>query len=143
MTIKQTIERLQRIQIEPALAEAINRTKADYIALNESQLAAGITRDTANIEPYPYSAAYAKKRQKAGLQTDHIDLNFTGTYYKEFTAKISGTKLELGSEVSYEPFISKRYNPLEIYGLTEENMDKYRAIVRPIVQGLVKAQFYG
>ncbi len=75
-----------------------------------------------------------KQREKEELQTDFIDLKRTGKYYKNMTATIDGTVLRLGSDVEYEQFISKRYDgPGELYGLTDDNMGKYRAIVQPVI----------
>ena len=144
MTITETIERIGRIDLHIAMIRSIDQTKEQYEDLLRSQLAAGKTKDGGTIEPYPYSAKYAKQREKEGLQTDFIDLKRTGKYYKNMTATIDGTVLRLGSDVDYEQFISKRYDgPGELYGLTDENMGKYRAIVQPVILADVKAQYHG
>jgi hypothetical protein len=141
MTITNAIEKLQKLDPEFALIRAIDQTNEQYEDLQRSQLAAGITKDGATIEPYPYSRAYAKKRQKAGLQIAHIDLKFTGEYYKNMTMNVDNNVIRLGSNVDYEGAISKRYDGAEIYGLTDENMAKYRAIVKPIIVADMKAQY--
>jgi hypothetical protein len=143
-TITQMIERLERVNPQTALVAAVNQTKEQYEDLLRSQLAAGKTKDGANIEPAPYSKAYGKLRQKEGLQIAFIDLKRKGNYYAGMTAEVEGTKIKLWSTVSYEQFISKRYDgPGELYGLTESNMEKYREIVRPVLQAEAKAQYNG
>lgn len=141
-TITQVIERLSRINPQAALIIAVNQTKEQYEDLLRSQLAAGKTKDGANIEPAPYSAAWAKKRAKAGLQTGFIDLKFTGALYGGIKTNANGTKIDITNTVSYEPFVSKRYDgPGELYGLTEENMIKYKAIVNPVLQIAARSQY--
>lgn len=144
MTITRAIERIGRIDLHIAVLNAVDRTINQYEDLQRDQLSKGITRDGANIEPAPYSTKYAKQRRKEGLQTAFIDLKRTGEYYGKMTATVDGTVLRLSSDVDYEQFISKRYNgPLELYGLTEDNMQKYKAIVIPLIVEGVKAQYNG
>lgn len=144
MTITTAIERLGRIgnSVDVVIDKALKATEQDYIALNESQMAKGKLNDGSDIIPTPYSPGYAKRRQKAGLQTGFIDLRFTGAFYKGFTVQRDLMKLNLGSNVAYEKYISGRYTE-KIYGLTPENMVKYREIIQPLILGELKAAFYG
>jgi len=141
MTITQAIERLGRVDPKTALVHAVEATVQKYEDLNRDQLVVGKTKTGIQLSP-PYSAAYVKVRNKKGLQTDHVDLKNTGQFYAGFTAEVSGNRINLSSSVDYEKYLSSRYTE-NIYGLTNENMIKYRAIVAPIILAEVKVQFRG
>lgn len=141
LTIRTAIEKLQKIDVYSALVTAVEATKDQYAELNKEQMAEGRLSNSGEITP-PYSAQYAAQRRKMNLQTDHVDLKRTGAFYGGYTASVSGTKIDLGSTVSYEKYLSGRYSE-KIFGLTNENMAKYRAIVQPLIMISVKEQFHG
>ena len=141
MGITEVIERLQRLDLEEALSEAVEYTKEEYADLNREQWKEGITSMGADMMP-PYSPGYARVRRREGLQTDHIDLNRTGALYGGYTIDQEGSIMHLSSDVDYEKYVSGRYGD-KIYGLTDESMEKYREVVRPVLMASVKEQFYG
>ena len=142
MWISELENRLESLDIEGALTEAIDQTKEQYADLNRGQWAKGLRSDGSNIEPAPYSPGYARKRQREGLQTAFIDLNRTGALYGGYAINQDSGVMRLSSEVDYEQYVSRRYTPA-IYGLTDENMSIYRGVVRPIIMQNVKEQLYG
>lgn len=141
MWISELLARLDNVDLETAIDRGIEATKEDYADLNRKQWSEGITKDGEPIEPNPYSPAYARKRTRAGLQTEFIDLRFKGNLYGGFAVNPDGPVIRLGSEVEYEQYVSRRYPG--IYGLTEENMRRYREIVRPYIVETIREQIYG
>lgn len=141
MTITETIERLERLNLEQALHDAIEFTYEQYADLNREQWKEGITSTGADIMPAPYSKAYARIRRSEGLQTDFIDLRRKGNYYAGYEISQDAGRMYLTSYVSYEKWITNRFGE-KIYGLTEDNMEKYRLVVHPIFMAAVKEQFY-
>lgn len=140
MTISQAIDKLGRLDLTLALEKAFNQTEDQYEDLNRSQLAQGKLNDGSDLTP-PYSVMYSEVRERAGLQIDHVDLKFTGNFYKGFTMKMEGETLQLGSDVEYEGSLSARYSE-RIYGLSEENADIFREVLRPVVMAEIKQQYY-
>lgn len=140
MTLTQAKQKLLRLDPQTALNSAIEQTKEQYIALNESQWAEGKLDNSADIIPTPYSQPYAKKRRTKGLQTAFIDLKYSGALYNGYEIEIVDGKMILKSSVAYEKYVTGRYGVM-IWGLTPENMAKYRAIVKPLVLAATKAQW--
>lgn len=139
MTISQAIEKLGRLDLAQALEKVLGQTEEQYEDLNRSQLLQGKLNDGSDLTP-PYSVMWSEVRERHGLQIDHVDLKFTGNFYKGFTMKMEGETLQLGSDVEYEGSLSARYSE-KIYGLSEENADTYRELIRPLVIAEVKAQY--
>ncbi|MBS1915662.1 MAG: hypothetical protein JST87_05255 [Bacteroidetes bacterium] len=123
MTAAEAIRRLDSFDIETTVIASMQEAAADFKELNEDQWRQGLRKDGSSIEPYPYSKPYAKKRQKAGLQTDHIDVNFTGNLYRGYKVEFTPQSVNMTNGVDYEKYVSKRYELL--YGLSEENRRKF------------------
>ena len=82
-----------------------------------------------------YSPGYAKKRKKSGLQTNYVDLNFTGEFYQslDLVEEADYGKFDVISDVSYAPFIMEKYG--KIVGLTDTEAETIKKI---ITKGLKK-----
>lgn len=141
MTITQALEKLEKLDPQSALEKAVNETITQYEDLNRSQLIDGKLRTGADLMP-PYSILYSEVRERAGLQIDHVDLKFSGAFYKGFTAEVQNETIKLGSDVEYEEKLTQRYSK-DIWALTDENMNKYRQLVKPLILAESKAQFNG
>lgn len=139
MTISEAIEKLERLNLDVIVRAAISETAEEYAELNREQWAEGRASDGGSITPSTYTPEYEKTKSKEGLQTAFVDLYRTGGFYRGYTLQPDNQKILLSSDVDYEKYISKKYGP-EIYGLTPENIDRYREIVRPVIMELVKQQ---
>jgi hypothetical protein len=69
-----------------------------------------------------YSAGYARKRIKKGLQTKFVDLSFTGKYQKSRKAVKAEEGLNIESDADYEKYL--RGNFPEHVGLNEKEAEK-------------------
>lgn len=141
MGITEVIERLERLDLEAALSEAIAFTKEEYADMNREQWKEGITSTGADIMPSPYSLGYAKIRLREGLPIDVIDLRRKGAFYGGYTIDQDGSVMHLSSDVDYEKWITHRYGE-KIYGLTDESMAKYRGVINAVLLAAIKEQFY-
>jgi hypothetical protein len=144
MTITEGIQKLERVadNLDAIIVRAINETESDFIKLNEEQWAEGTFNRKIPGTTTPYSAPYAKVRQKKGLQTAFVDFKFTGELYKRYKIDIGSKGLKLSSDVDYEKDLTKRFGE-DMWGLTDENLVKYRAILAPFIQRESKLQFNG
>ena len=86
--------------------------------LVRSQLSEGINSQGNDIQ-IGYSNMWAEERFKRGLQTDFVDLNFSGRFYKSLETIEVGDEYFLDSNVPYASDIFDRYP--NILGLTNEN----------------------
>lgn len=143
-TISQTIARLEKVSgsLDAIFIRAINETEAEFIKLNEEQWAEGTFNKKLPGTTTQYSKPYAKKREAAGLQTAFVDFRFKGDLYKGYHIDISTRQLKLSSDVDYEKYVTKMFGK-NMWGLTQENMVRYRVILAPYVQAEAKAQFNG
>lgn len=138
MTVSQAIEYLGRINLGNAVQQAVRDTAADYAKLNEDQWKEGVNSDASPLDPLQYSPGYKKVREREGLQTAHVDFKRTGAFYKGFSVALNNFKeVVLTSDVEYEKYLTKRYGA-RIWGLTPENIAKYREIVRPRLLELIR-----
>lgn len=141
MTARNLISKLKGFDVEQAIAESIEETKDKFIELNLGQMAEGKRSDGQDIQPEPYSSGYAKRRQKKGLQTDFIDLRFTGGMYQNAGLIVDNDVIRLGSEVDYEQFVSQRF--AKIWGLDDESKKIYEPILMNELREKLKEQLYG
>jgi hypothetical protein len=123
---------LLRIPIERIVAETIDVHEPDIIELNLAQLAAGKTAEGADIKPFYKPKTIAFRRSK-GKQTDHVDLNMDGNFYKGTFAKRTGDGTEIGSVDGKTPFLEGRYT-VDIFGLSVASRDELEARLKPTLQ---------
>lgn len=72
-----------------------------------------------------YSPFTIQKRVEKGLQTGHIDFNFTGEYWNSWRVKLVGDVIEIDVNDARFKELVEELNFSETHvGLTEENIDK-------------------
>ncbi len=128
--IRDLIEKLKSLPsfVEDKADEAIESDKEHILDLNKAQmLVAGV--DNEGISLGDYSPKSVQIRQKKGLQTDHIDLRFTGDFQdslridKKKKAEFDLTATDgkwAGNEIT--PNLSQQWP--DALGLTDDNEDK-------------------
>lgn len=156
MTITQAITKLERLDPEKALIDAVVKTKDQYETLNKKQLYDGKTKTGADLSPTYLNDPYFKSREAAQRYSDWKDkitpnsnrksgvpnLFINGRYYNSWTTRISRDKIEVQSSDPNAKKIEESFSN-NIYGLDDENMSKYRAIIKPLVVADIKAQYNG
>ena len=136
-TIEELILNLKELKatIQDGVDRAILGDEFDIVKLNKEQLLSGID---ANSQPLgSYAESTKKIRERRGLQTDHIDLSFTGTSQDSIhTKKISDNAFEIDSNPRWD---EKRF-PNAI-GITEENEKNVTDIIIENIEAVLDEKF--
>ena len=111
---------------------SIEENKDDILDLNKAQMIVlGVDSDNSKLGEYaPLSV---QERKKKGLQTDYIDLRFTGDFQDSMTVKKEGKGFAIdatdgkwdGNEIS--PTLSQQFP--DALGLTPENENTVTEII--------------
>jgi len=90
-----------------------------------------------------YSPGYAKQRKRRGLQTNYVDLNFTGEFYKslELVPEADFGSFDIISDVDYAPHIFNRY--AEIMGLNKGQIKELKSIVLKELKPAIRKYLVG
>jgi hypothetical protein len=124
-TIEDLLSDLKRIPelVQDGVDRAMLGDTFDVVQINKDQLLSGI--DAAGKELGQYAPSTKKVRQRKGLQTDHIDLKFTGASQDSLgISKLNDSKFEMPANPRWD---QKRFP--EAIGFTKENEDKVSEIV--------------
>lgn len=109
--------------IQDGVDRAMLGDTVDIVQINKDQLLSGI--DAAGKELGQYAPSTKKIRQRKGLQTDFIDLSFTGRSQDSLTInKLSDSKFEMTSEPQWD---QKRFP--DAIGIEKSNEDKVTEII--------------
>lgn len=123
-----------------------NRLILDNAGLIESmqikRLGRGKTKENKYIQK-GYSPGYAKRRKKKGLQTNYVDLNFTGEFYEslQVTEEPNFGSFDIISDVDYAPHLFKKYE--DITGLSEANAKKLKKVLVTGLEKSIKNYLFG
>jgi hypothetical protein len=124
-TLEDLLSDLKRIPelVQDGVDRAMLGDTFDVVQINKDQLLSGI--DAAGKELGQYAPSTKKARQRKGLQTDHIDLKFTGASQDSLgISKLNDSKFEMTANPRWD---QKRFP--EAIGFTKENEDKVSEIV--------------
>lgn len=156
MKISDAIRKLERLDPEKALSDAVSQTLEQYEEFNKDQLYAGKDKHGNDLSPTYLNDPFFKTPASAQKYSDWKDkitpnskrkrgvpnLFINGRFYHSWAVKLAGTAVvTVASDPSASKIEGKFSN--NIYGLDEEYMKKYRAIVRPMVRASVKQQYNG
>jgi hypothetical protein len=100
--------------------EMLFKRSQEIVKMNRKQLMTGKNILQETIQE-GYSKPYAKKRQKAGLQTRFVDLYFTGKFQKSMSGVKNKDGLDIESDATYEKYL--RGNFPGIIGLNKEDAE--------------------
>lgn len=129
-TVKDLIKKLDGLEeyVSRTVDFAIIENDDDILDLNKAQmLVAGIDSQGNQLGEYtPFSA---KARKRKGLQTDYIDLRFTGNFQDRMKLKRTGkNKFEMNSDdEKWEVKLSPRWP--EAIGLTDDNEERLTGLI--------------
>lgn len=100
---------------------AIYKESQDIVDMNKQQLLSGFDADGAPLGEY--SPTSIEIRQKKGLQTDHIDLRYSGRFQASFVIERRGNIFDLEA---LDPKWIDKLEPRwpDALGLTKANEDK-------------------
>lgn len=118
-TIGDKIKDLSELQknLGTLAAESFDETKDNFKKLNNVQMYNGQDAEGNDISP-PYAASTVRIKKKKGQPYDRVTFKDTGSFYDQYTLKVSGENLELGSAVDYAKYLEQR-SGTQIYGLND------------------------
>lgn len=125
MTLLETINVLQSINMATIVSDSIEETTDDFIAENKKQLLAGYDSNGDRLLKYQ-SNKYARVKNEynplPGL--GNPDLNLTGAFQARIEATLSGTTITELSTDSKGPELEQKYGP-QIFGVGGEYKNNY------------------
>jgi hypothetical protein len=141
MTIKQAIGKLGRLQ--SLLATQSNKilltpTKSIERVMKERIFINGINSDE-NPIGIGYSKRWAAARKSKGLQTNFVDMKFTGSLRKNLTTKVAssnGVAIMIDNDFDYKEKALKQENLREFYifSATSDEVDKLEKFVEKALE---------
>ena len=120
--IEQIIKRLNDLNIESMISDALLQLEKQFIALQRGQMKAGETSEGNQIGQYT-SQQYIAKRKKRGLITKHVTLHFTGGYYNSLRLEKRGNDIWIASSWDGDKWLIQRYG-IDIYDLNSSSRSK-------------------
>jgi len=107
--IKDTIKRFDFVLIDFNTNKQLNRK--------------GVDSKSKPLLP-KYADSYVRIRVKKGLQTDHVDLNFTGAFQKSITITVENDQFIIESDVHYDKYLVKKYGK-NILGIEQQYLNEF------------------
>lgn len=134
-TIKGMLDRVKSLDLRSEVPVIIERTQADLILLNQTQLFQhGMKADGSFLAPYKnkyYAAKKHARNPQPGL--NRPDFKDTGDFYKDFFVKADKNVFEVDSRDSKSASLIERDGE-KIFGLTDKNKAVYS--LGPLFKGI-------
>ncbi len=147
------VKKLFKFSIPDMINEIMLELSTDIIELNQAeQLSEGVDALDQRIKTISaeeqgdgevYSAFAIQERQAKGLQTDNVDLNFTGEFWKTFKViKVSkGWKIQANFNIHGEDIRENFDSNFDFTGLTPDNLDfLVNQLLLPKLEKKIKAK---
>jgi hypothetical protein len=115
------IEEVNNIDLGEVIKESVLQFEDVILQMNKEQLDKGESSEGWHFSPY--SAPYAKWRQKRGLQTANKDFKVTGEFRDDFYLLAFNKFYEVGSKNRKAEWLENKWSN-DLYNLTDENKDR-------------------
>jgi hypothetical protein len=113
-----------------AINRIIKRHEAEILAWNTQNQLYDKGKGGNDAELYPkYARSTIQRKLRKAQPTDRVTLRDTEAFHKNFDIIYSSDQIEITSKDSLTSWLRNRYGK-DIFGLTEENLEKLRAIIR-------------
>jgi len=97
----------------------------DMIELNKSQLLQGKNAVGGQMPEYANNPRYLRLKRRVGSKSlPNMDYKLTGKFHESFKAKTDKIGTEIFATDFKKKFLEKRVAGEELYGVTDENIDK-------------------
>lgn len=135
---RQLIERIQSLDYDKLVLDAVQEKEKEVLALNTEQMYAGKDAENKAIRP-PYSEAYARRKRARGQAADRVTLRDTGKFYGSLHLVYRNDEFEFVSDDAKAKYLHGRYGR-DIYGLDENGIQQTIELIRDeVTQKLKKA----
>lgn len=134
------LDKAIRLNEGKAFVFAVNpRVKQLIIDLNTDDQLGKEGIDALSDSLGEYAPFTVVERENAGLQTDHIDFNFTGDYWKSWKINVNQKAIEISVDnARFDELVNDLGFAPEHVGLTNENLNKLTAVMLIEYQKFVK-----
>ena len=135
-TTAEMIRRIEGIDFQSVMEDAVEQTKGDFVKENLDQMNAGKTKDQTSITPLyaPKTVAYKKRK---GQPYDRVTLKDKGDLYAKTGAIVDNDAIRIGSDVPYADSLQKKYGD-GIWGIGGQYQENYVAVLNPVFIGDIK-----
>lgn len=126
--------------LDKIILDNVRKIEGMVLQLNRDQLWQGKKIDGSSITP-PYAPRTVKLKLKVGQPIDRVTLKDDGFFYDGFYIIYETDQFTIYSHEDYTKYLTGRYNQgSDIFGLTEENLNKVREIIiKEIVKQIKQA----
>jgi len=144
VTLEEFARRFSNVKtfISEEIDRIVNKKASVVEEMQRRRLAKGKDIEKRTIQK-GYSPGYAKRRKKRGLQTNYVDLNFTGEFYESLELKETPEpgEFQTVSYVDYAKYILDRYT--SVLGISVDDSKKLKQIVLGELNKSVKRYLVG
>jgi len=118
-------------QLDKILIDSVKKFEAEIIDMNTAQLDAGINGEGNPIEP-AYTGFTVRVKQEKGQEYRFPTLEDEGDFKRDFFMTTGKDYFALGSSDIKTQKLERKYGK-DIFGLTQENIDAVKDLIRPDV----------
>lgn len=129
-TVFEVMERINKVDLDTIVEDAIEETKSDLLAENTAQMLSGLKKDQKAIVPL-YAASTIRIKKKKGQPTDRVTLKDKGNLYARMGAIVDNDQVIIGSDVEYSNHLEEKYG--EIYGIGGRFKASYNEVLQPAI----------
>lgn len=129
MTVRELNDRLQTLDIDDLVRQAIEANASKLVTMNRRQMEEGKTREGDLIEPLYRSVIYARgKKELYGSKAPFRvpDLKLTGEFHKGMVLEVDDRDYYLYSTDEKAGMLAEKYK--NIFGLSDENKQAAKVI---------------
>ena len=130
MSVRELNEKMQTTwsEIDTLKVDAIQDNEAAIVDLNRGQMEVGLTIKGDAISPEYRLFSYASEKKKMGSRSPFgiPDLKLTGDFHEGMFLEVDDRQYFIGSSDEKAGALAAKYK--DIFGLTEENKEKAKAL---------------
>lgn len=125
--------------VEKVADIAIEENESDIVALNIAQMVV-LGVDNEGVQLGEYAPMSVQIREEEELQTDYIDLRFTGDFQEsiELNATAEGFEID-ATDSKWKNHIERRFP--DALGLTDENEDRLTDVITKYIESASERYF--
>jgi hypothetical protein len=138
--IEKRIAQLKLVDVDKILKDIIQQLTEYVVNFNKFDQLYEKGIYTSGQQLPPYVPATIKRKIKKNQPYDRKTLKDTGDFYSGWFVKLGNDAFTLGSDERKNIFLQANWGS-EIFGLTDESIEKLRALVLPLLQERLKVIF--
>lgn len=125
--------------IDETIIELLKENEKVIIQMNIDQLYSGIDNDGVKIKP-PYKPSTIKRKKKKGQPFNRVTTRDEGDHHESLFVVFGQDEFEIDTEDFKKQYLVRKYGK-KLYGLTEENIENLRSLIRDDLSKAIKEKF--